>query len=176
MHMQLHCICIAYVVAVLPAAPAARPCMQRMNQTDELPSVRDQLRHAGLRATRSRIATLALLLRERRPMAHVEVTEALEREDAGCFDRTTVFRNLVDLTEAGLLVRHDLGDRTWRFEPGGAHDAAHAHFICTDCGGIECLDGVEVRVVDASREVPVSVHTDAVDVHIRGRCDACQTS
>jgi len=47
------------------------------------------------------------------------------------------------------VSRLNLGDHVWRFElvQNGQGDAAeHAHFLCTNCGEVSCLEGVEIRV------------------------------
>lgn len=140
---------------------------------------RDRVRDAGLRATPSRVATLALMVEARRPLSHGEVVDALRAAhcpEGPVFQRTTVFRNLVDLTDAGLLSRRDLGDRTWRFEVAAADPHHHAHFICVECGDITCLDGVEVHVSENGAAAPAAVHAQAIDVHLRGYCDDCVSS
>lgn len=104
------------------------------------------------------------------PMTHAELVDGLA--SAG-LDRATVFRNLRDLTEAGLVTRVDLGDRVWRFqvkEVAGAH--GHPHFVCTECGGIECLDGLEITV-PKRRGLPRALRNDKVTIHVKGRCDNC---
>ena len=69
------------------------------------------------------------------PVSHGELVDALAGEG---MDRTTVYRNLVDLTQVGLVQRTDLGDHVWRFELRRSRtegdDAKHPHFTCSDCG------------------------------------------
>jgi Fur family transcriptional regulator, ferric uptake regulator len=135
-------------------------------------TLRDLLRTAGLRATSARVAVARVMSDAGAPLSHADVCERVG--DQG-FDRATIYRNLVDMVEAGLLRRADLGDHVWRFELTGAdgeHDqGAHAHFVCSDCGTVECLpDGaVAVRPV---RGAPRSLRA-GVEVQIRGRCDDC---
>jgi Fur family ferric uptake transcriptional regulator len=106
-----------------------------------------------------------------RPLSHADVIESLAGEP---FNRTTLYRNLVDLAEAGLARRVDHGDRTWRFESeDGAHSVLeHPHFVCRDCGQVLCLDGVAIRI-ERSRGLPRAVRTREVEVHVRGLCDDC---
>jgi Fur family ferric uptake transcriptional regulator len=81
----------------------------------------------------------------------------------------------MDLAEAGLLVRSDLGDHVWRFErkqTQAGHPGGHAHFVCVDCGGVSCLPALSVRVVRASG-APRALGTKQVEVQVKGRCDAC---
>jgi Fur family ferric uptake transcriptional regulator len=151
--------------ATKQAGRAARP----------LGEVRETLSEAGLRKTAARIAVLQQLQSATTPVTHGEIADALT--DSG-FDRATVYRNLMDLTEAGLVTRSDLGDHVWRFELKGgseSHGAAHPHFVCVDCGEIACLPGGAVRIV-ASRGMPRSVGKSGVEVQLKGRCDACAGS
>lgn len=149
--------------------------MNAMNQktSDPREAIRDRIRAVGLRSTAPRVAVLELLESLTAPASHAEICEALEWTG---FDRATLYRNLVDLTEAGLLSRDDLGDHVWRFslrrEEEESHEAAHPHFTCEDCGEVSCLPEVSVKVQKADR-VPRSIAARAVRVQIRGRCDEC---
>ena len=102
----------------------------------------------GLRSTAPRIAVLRRLLVATTPVSHGELVDTLAEEG---MDRTTVYRNLVDLTEAGLVQRTDLGDHVWRFElkRGDGESVRHPHFTCTDCGAVSCLPEVTVSVKPA---------------------------
>ena len=132
-----------------------------------------QLRSAGLRATRSRLTVLRALHGAHGPTSHPEVTELLSAEG---WDRATLYRNLVDMTDAGLLRRVDLGDRVWRFELATAdehtHEAElHPHFLCTACGDVACLP--EIQLPSAGASVPRSMLQGSVSVQVRGLCDDC---
>ena len=126
--------------------------------------IRRLLRDAGLRATPARVATYEVLAGASTPLTHAQVVDLL---DASGVERTTIYRNLIDLAEAGLVVRSDLGDHTWRFELIGGHRATHGHFVCVDCGDVSCLAGVEVTVQGRA------VSQENIEVQLRGRCDAC---
>jgi Fur family ferric uptake transcriptional regulator len=131
------------------------------------------LRAAGLRRTAPRIAVLERLEDAATPLTHADIAEALAPIG---FDRATVYRNLTDLVEAGLVTRADLGDHVWRFEllgtKGRAHAVEHAHFLCTDCGDVACLPDAAVKVV-AVRGAPRSLAEASVEVQLKGLCDAC---
>jgi Fur family transcriptional regulator, ferric uptake regulator len=130
------------------------------------------LRDAGLRKTGPRLAVLGVLERAKSPLSHADVADALV--DDG-FDRATVYRNLIALTEVGLVRRNDLGDHVWRFELVRAdapnHESVHPHFVCTDCGTVSCLPDVTVRI-DASRASAVA--KKATEVQLRGVCTDCE--
>ncbi len=130
------------------------------------------LRAAGLRSTESRIRVLEYLAAESAPTSHADLFRALEKDG---FDRATLYRNLIDLAEAGLLTRTDLGDHVWRFEltkRDGDHVASHPHFVCTDCGTVSCLPDVAVRIVRGKR-APRSLATKNVAIQITALCDDC---
>jgi Fur family ferric uptake transcriptional regulator len=131
------------------------------------------LRSAGLRRTAPRIAVLQRLESAVTPLSHGDIAERLAPLG---FDRATVYRNLMDLVEAGLVTRADLGDHVWRFELVGdrskPHAIEHAHFLCTDCGDVACLPDSAVKVV-AVRGAPRAVGKASVEVQLKGLCDAC---
>jgi Fur family ferric uptake transcriptional regulator len=91
-------------------------------------------------------------------------------------DRTTVYRNLLDLTEAGLVRRTDVG-HTFRFElidrSDDSHEAvSHPHFVCTSCGKVTCLP-LGTVAVKPMRGAPAALRRGNLEIQVRGRCDAC---
>ena len=132
--------------------------------------LRTAIRGVGLRATLQRIAVLRVLSDSSIPMSHGEVSERLS---ALAEDRSTIYRNLLDLARVGLIRRVNRGDRTWRFEL--ARDAPHArkhpHFVCTSCGKVSCLH--ETRLLVGQAKGPNALKLGHVEVHVRGICDAC---
>ncbi len=133
--------------------------------------VRSELRSAGLRATSARVAILAALRRIRAPVSHGEMEEELR---PAAWNRTTIYRNLLDLARVGLARRFDVGDHVWRFEARvDRTDPEHPHFVCNACGDIECLDGVELAVARIER-APRAVRAQEVEIQVHGVCDRCQ--
>ncbi|MGM0577532.1 MAG: Fur family transcriptional regulator [Myxococcota bacterium] len=128
---------------------------------------RRRLREVGLRCTRPRLDVLSHLLAGAEPMSHADLWRLLRREG---YDRATVYRNLVDMTDAGLLRRSDLGDHVWRFEIRGVERHAaggHAHFLCDECGAVTCLD-------DADLQVDRLVDGLVREVVLKGTCGHCR--
>ena len=139
-----------------------------------IPAIQALLRSSGLRSTAPRIAVLQYLHDAVGPNSHAELCEAVAGKG---FDRATIYRNLIDLAEAGILTRTDVGDHVWRFElkrgvAGAAHTEEHPHFVCIDCGEVSCLPGVSVRVQSATG-APRAVGKNRVVVQLKGRCDNC---
>lgn len=146
--------------------------MDAPSQTSETDPLRERIRASGLRATAARIAVLRVLTQMGTPLSHADVAERLA--DDG-FDRVTVYRNLVELADAGLASRVDLGDHTWRFEVrreiSTDHNSEHPHFICVDCGEVSCLPGVSVNV--STKKDASGAIGQITEVLLKGHCGHC---
>jgi Fur family ferric uptake transcriptional regulator len=130
------------------------------------------IRQAGLRVTQPRLAVLQVLTKYARPLSHADLIDALDGQG---FDRVTLYRNLNDLADAGIVARTEVGDRVWRFELRSGddmHAGGHPHFTCTDCGAVACLPDSVVRINKSGR-LPRSVREHSVEVSLRGVCDRC---
>jgi Fur family ferric uptake transcriptional regulator len=145
----------------------------------KVPSVgelKSRLRSHGLRATAARAAVYEVLIAAGGPVTHADVVAKLE---GTAFDRATIYRNLVDLAQVGIARRSDLGDHLWRFElterPHGEHDAkeVHPHFVCTECGTVECLPDGAVTVAPV-KGAPRALKKAQVEVQVRGTCNDCE--
>lgn len=139
------------------------------SRRDDLESLRAAVRGAGLRATPSRIAVLHVVRSAGSPVSHSDVVAKLASQ---AWDPATIYRNLTDLSDVGLTRRTDVGDHVWRFEAITAqHQAAHPHFVCTECGSVECLPELEYVLTRA--KAPRAVRLKRVEIQLRGACDAC---
>lgn len=128
-----------------------------------------------MRATAPRVAVLQSLEGQPAPVSHGDLAARLAREG---WDRATIYRNLTDLTEVGLLRRTDVGDHVWRFELRNERDdpshngGEHAHFMCEACGDVICLP-IESVQITATRDVPRALRRNEVEIQLKGRCDDC---
>jgi Fur family transcriptional regulator, ferric uptake regulator len=141
---------------------------------DEREAFAAAIRGAGLRVTASRIQVLSALKEADAPLSHADVAARLEGQG---LDRTTLYRNLVDLAEVGILRRTDV-EHTWRFElvangEGELHgESIHPHFVCTDCGKVACLPA-GVVALKPQRGSPQALRRGDLEIQLRGVCDAC---
>jgi Fur family ferric uptake transcriptional regulator len=132
---------------------------------------RKLLRENGLRCTTCRVAVLQRLAASDAPQSHADVADELVPLG---YDKSTVYRCLVELADAGILSRLDLGDHVWRFELLAPHDhdaSVHPHFMCLDCGKVTCLPAVTVRI--APSKGPNAVQGNVTEVLLKGHCAAC---
>ncbi len=129
----------------------------------------------GARATRARVAVLTALLAAQEALTHHDIEQRLARGHD--VDRVTLYRVLDWLVEQGLAHKLAGDDRVWRFSAGGQRDTgggsrpghAHAHFRCSECGKVVCLDEARLPAIP----LPDGFRGREVEVTIRGICDAC---
>lgn len=132
---------------------------------------REVVRGAGLRGTPARLAVVQCLTASPRPLTHAEVSEKLA--DRG-FDQSTIYRCLMELSEAGVLARLDLGDSIRRFERVGGEEHGgpeHPHFMCVDCGRISCLVDYRFRLSPSQTDASPVGHI--TEVLVKGHCRQC---
>lgn len=146
--------------------------MSRSAPAMSVESAREALRAAGLRSTTSRVAVLQHLAGASKPLSHADVADTLVPTG---YDKSTLYRCLVELADAGLLSRLDAGDHSWRFELRRGeehHGSEHPHFVCTDCGEVSCLPDVEVKIT-SPRQSKGPKMGEVSEIFLKGKCPEC---
>jgi len=149
---------------------SARHAKRPAEANAESAELLERLRRRGLRRTGPRMAALERLAELDAPVSHAELADSLQHLG---FDRATVYRNLMDLAQAGLVTRIDMGDHVWRFsllrdgEPD--HGRQHPHLLCSDCGTVVCLPDVKVKITPARGKKRVA----DMEVQLKGPCARC---
>ena len=136
-----------------------------------LQEIRNLLKEHKLRATSSRIAVMLVMHEQQVPMTHEEIMSSFPT--GASFDKASIWRVLADLTERGLLLRMDLGDRVWRFELIDACRKVanqHAHFLCQECSTVYCLPPVTLQI---DGPVPKALQGIEMQVRVTGQCKSC---
>lgn len=142
-----------------------------MSQAEEIDEIRTLVRKSGLRSTSARITVIQFLRKATSPLTHAEIAEDLTPLG---FDKATVYRNLIDLADAGLVKRTELGDHAWRFElrnPDEPEDEQHPHFVCTECGSVSCLHDVDFN---RSQNKQWSQVGTVKEILLKGICHECE--
>lgn len=93
-------------------------------------------------------------------------------------DAVTVYRTLNTFMRKKLVHRVHSEDRSWRYALGVADETPahqHPHFVCDDCGKVDCLKNATVpaalvRSLGVSRSYAVSYP----EVVLHGRCPKCR--
>jgi Fur family ferric uptake transcriptional regulator len=146
---QLICLCVLKVA--------------KMNATEIL-------QHHEVKKTAPRVAIIQALQKGRSPLSESEL-----KDDLGDFyDRTTFYRSMQTLAEAGvihrivvdnLLVKYVLND----CEHGHHHQPDHVHFYCQQCKALICMDELKTP----RYELPSGFKQQTCEVIIRGLCVKC---
>jgi Fur family transcriptional regulator, ferric uptake regulator len=138
-----------------------------MSASSREQELRDLLTSRGLRVTEQRVTLLQVLSKVKTPISHPELTERMA--DSG-LDRATIYRNLLTLVDAGVLVRAHLGDNVARFELPrtlSSDHGHHPHLVCSECGNVRCLPVGAVKLYGEAAQ------SDVAEVQLRGRCADC---
>lgn len=139
------------------------------NSPTKIDAAEDAVRATGARMTRPRVMVLAVLLDAERALTHTEVEARLPRSAE--VDRVTIYRVLEWLTAQGLAHKIAGDDRVWRFNAAEhAHTGPHAHFQCSDCGEVICLEEAPAR---PALKLPSGYQPQRVELTIKGLCAHC---
>src|SRR5580693_5661304 len=111
-----------------------------MAEPDPINAIKESLANSGLRSTPQRYAVMAFLMEQAGHPTAAEIFEAVNRLDPRS-SRATIYNNLRDLVQAGLVREVAVEGRAARFD---AKAEQHHHFICDHCGNVEDLDWYEV--------------------------------
>jgi Fur family transcriptional regulator, peroxide stress response regulator len=129
--------------------------------------IRRSLADSGLRSTPQRYAVMAFLMEQSGHPTAVEIFEAVNRLDPRS-SRATIYNNLRDLVQAGLVREVAVEGRAARFDVKGVR---HHHFICDRCGNVEDVEWYEVpRPASASLGRRVLRECEVI---FRGVCAKC---
>src|ERR1044071_8787697 len=130
-------------------------------------AIKRSLALGGLRSTPQRYAVMAFLMEQARHPTAAEIFEAVNRVDPRS-SRATIYNNLRDLVQAGLVREVAMEGRAARFDVKGIR---HHHFICERCGKIEDVDWYDVpRPPAASLGARVVRECELI---FRGLCARC---
>ncbi len=127
------------------------------------------LQSRGERATPARKAVLDILLGASSALSHADI-DAQTRSRGQPLDRVTLYRVLDWLVSHGLAHRIAAEDRVWRYNVAHDQDHGHAHFRCSGCGQVFCLN--ELRPAFAV-SLPEGFHFQQAELTIQGLCPTC---
>lgn len=107
------------------------------------------LKTKNLRCTPQRLELVEILLR----LKQSQTAEALHKQLKGTCDLATVYRNLQQLEERGLLVKTFFSDQIARYHLAGEGAPAHHHHIeCRKCLRLlpldNCILGQQVQILE----------------------------
>ncbi len=130
-------------------------------------TIRHLLDANGVKFTTQRYCVLQFLMENPGHPTAAEIFDGVNRLDPRS-SKATIYRNLRDLVEAGLVREVAVEGRSARFDLKGMR---HHHFICDKCGEVENMDWFDVP-----QPPPDSVGTRIVrefEMILRGLCTKC---
>lgn len=102
--------------------------------------IKRSLESSGLRCTPQRYGVMAFLMEHGGHPTAPEIFKGVNRLDPRS-SRATIYNNLRDLVQAGLVREVAVEGRAARFD---AKAKRHHHFICDRCGHVEDMEWYEV--------------------------------
>jgi Fur family peroxide stress response transcriptional regulator len=133
----------------------------------DVAEIKGSLEVSGLRCTPQRYGVMAFLMEHAGHPTAAEIFEAVN-----CLhphsSRATIYNNLRDLVQAGLVREVAVEGRAARFD---AKAMKHHHFICDQCGAVD-----DIAWYDVPRPPSGSLGHRVLrecEVIIRGLCTTC---
>lgn len=121
------------------------------------------------RMTRQREAILEAIRSAGGPLSVAEVHRVAGREIEG-LGIATVYRNLRNLRDEGMIVAVELPGEDPRYEPVGR--GHHHHFLCTECERTFDLEGCPVDVPEGAT-LPGGYRVRGHSLTFYGSCERC---
>lgn len=132
----------------------------------------NMIKNHGLRVTEQRLQLVTIFQKADKALNYKELSALLPKS----FDRVTIYRNLKSFEEKGLVhaIPNADGDLHYALcrhhgSKEHSHHESHAHFHCSNCHKIECLDGK----INFHPEIPSGYQVDNFRLMLNGLCDSC---
>ena len=135
--------------------------------------LKDEIRAAGKRITRTRQAVLSVLEGAQYPLSPTELYGQLQAQNVA-IDLVTVYRNLTTLKELGLVTQlelHQEGQFRYEIKEGREH---HHHIRCKSCGRIVDLLLCPLKKLTAFIEQETRFVVGDHSLEFSGWCPKCQ--
>ena len=128
----------------------------------------ETLKQFNLRKTKIRVAVLDSLSQSAVAQSYSTLQNALHD-----FDRTTLYRTLLTLTEHGLIHKayEENGESFYARCCGcsvSEHSHEHLHLKCSSCGGVECIE-ISDQLKSSLSQLPFQ----EINISAKGACSAC---
>lgn len=156
---------------VARAEQVAQPAGEGTPEGQVAGGLSEDVRMAGLKATRPRLLVLSLL-RELGGHLPAERIQAVLQERGTPLPRGSIYNVLSALTGAGLVMMADAGPGRTLYE---ASAEWHHHFVCSQCGRVRdvpCAGGEKPCLQPEGAEYRQADIVEAQVIY-RGRCADC---
>ena len=128
----------------------------------------ETLKQFNLRKTKIRVAVLDSLSQSTVAQSYSTMQNALHE-----FDRTTLYRTLLTLTEYGLIHKaYEENGESFYARCFGCteqvHNHEHLHLKCSSCGGVECIE-ISDQLKSSLGQLPFQ----EINISAKGACSTC---
>lgn len=118
-------------------------------------NIEELIKNKNIKLTTARKSILEILTNSKRPLSYEDIKDNIS------MDKATFYRNISNFEKQGVLNSFESNDKKRYFE---LKRKAHAHFVCTVCNGIECIDDIDINL----HEYEIN------NVIINGKCKHCK--
>jgi Fur family ferric uptake transcriptional regulator len=135
------------------------------------PEKKDILKEFALRNTHCREDILQVFLNKNFALSHADIEEEMRDN----FDRVTVYRTLKTFLEKGIIhkVLDDEGTTKYALCKEACdhheHHHEHVHFKCVECGLTNCLEDIQIPVL----QLPTGYSRLETNLLVQGICQVC---
>ncbi len=144
-----------------------------MSSDSSTPSVTEEaqllLQRVDGRITPVRLSVLSMLLQAKAALSHQDIEQLAQQQDLH-FDRVTLYRALDWLVEQGIAHKIAGTDRTWRYNAQAILTPQHAHFHCSSCQQVFCLESLQPALL---LSLPSGYTLHSAELHLQGLCPEC---
>jgi Fur family transcriptional regulator, peroxide stress response regulator len=124
----------------------------------------------GLKLTPQRMIIFNIIAEGNRHITADEIYQ-MAKAEYPMLSPATVYRNMEQLVEAGLLTHLDLGGPSTRYD---TNLEEHHHFVCEKCGKITDLYLKDIRyVLDPDKSNLSEVRISSPQLYLHGTCGEC---
>ena len=129
----------------------------------------ESIASGGFRLTRQRREVYEALLATRDHPSAVQIFNRVQQK-MPTISLATVYNCLETLTQCGLVQQVNLDRGPSRYCPNTHH---HAHFFCTQCGGVHDVDLPDASELSRIWRLPDDYVVNHYEFSLRGLCKQC---
>jgi Fur family ferric uptake transcriptional regulator len=129
----------------------------------------DILKEHKLKRTSCREGIINVVIQASKALSEQEIRERLP----GNYDRTTFYRSFKTLEEHKIIHKIVVDNNLSKYalDCSVSHHAKHAHFYCSECNDVRCLEDVPVP----KYQLPEGFDDVETEVLIKGVCSTCKS-
>lgn len=133
----------------------------------------DFMKENGLRSTQQRRSLLMSIFATDEHFTAEQLMDRLRQENSDA-SRSTVYRTLSLLVEAGLLREISLGAGQIHYDPNFNSNPDHAHLVCNDCGKVVEFGSSDLTRLINKLAAKYGYKVAGHMIKIEGICQDCQ--